>query len=89
MQDDGKLDRAQAETVIAAILAPYIGPSMARAAVEAHAARIQIEGDSLTREQITQLIERLAKGMRIFVGEKRADELARELLPAVSEQVST
>ncbi len=89
MQDDGKLDRDQTETVIAAILAPYIGPSMARAAVEAHAARIQIEGDSLTREQIVQLIEQLAKGMRIFVGEKRADEIARELLPAISEQVST
>ncbi len=89
MQDDGNLDRARTETVIAAILAPYIGPSMARAAVEAHAARIQIEGDSLTREQLVQLVERLATGMRIFVGENRAVEIARELLPAVSERVST
>ena len=89
MQDDGKLDRARAETVIAAILAPYIGPFMARAAVEAHAARLQIKSDSLTREQVVQLIERLTTGMRVFVGAKRADEIGRELLREVSEQVST
>ncbi len=86
MPNNGNIERAQAESEIVEALAPYIGPSMARSAVEAHGTRLRIEGESLSREQLSQLVERLVLGLRIFVGSRKSDEIALELLAAVGEQ---
>ncbi len=86
MPNDGNIDRAQAEAEIMEALAPYIGPSMARSAVEAHGTRLRIEGESLSREQLGQLVERLVLGLRIFVGSRKSDAIALELLAAVGER---
>ncbi len=89
MQVNGNIDRAEAESEIVEILGPYVGRSMARAAVEAHASRMKIEGGWLSREQLDQLVDRLAQGLRIFVGREKSDNLARQILMVIGKQEST
>ncbi len=89
MLNGGNIDRAWAESEIADTLAPYLGAFMAKSAVAAHTTRLKIEGESLSREQLGQLVDRLALGLRVFVGNKKSDEIALELLAAVGEQEST
>jgi len=74
------------EAVVEALtrtLTPYIGPNMARSAVQSQRERLGIEGAAITPEQIEGLIVKVGHGLNVFLGRERAagviDEMRRSL----------
>ncbi len=60
------------------VIAPYLGPGMARSAVTAHAQKLGFDGAHLTADQIEILMTKIGAGLNIFVGrEKSAAILAK------------
>jgi hypothetical protein len=64
-------------------LSPYIGPNMARSAVQSQRERLGINGAEITPEQIGNLIAKVGHGLNVFLGRERAagviDEMKRSL----------
>jgi hypothetical protein len=58
------------------ILSAYVGSHMARATVEAHAGKLGIDLQRLTRTELGPLADRIAVGLRLFVGPGKAEEAA-------------
>ena len=64
---------------IIGVLSPYIGSHMARATVEAHAVKLGLDPQHLTRTELAALADRILLGLRIFVGPAKADEAAHAI----------
>lgn len=84
-----KADQARTDAVVEALtltLSPYIGPNMARSAVQSQRERLGIEGAEITLEQIDHLIVKVGHGLNVFLGRERAagviDEMKRSLAGA-------
>jgi hypothetical protein len=64
-------------------LSPYIGPNMARSAVQSQRERLGINGAEITPAQIGHLIAKVGHGLNVFLGRERAagviDEMKRSL----------
>lgn len=82
-------ERLQAESVLAAIesiIAPYIGAHLAKTSTKLHCKKLGIDvASALSPEQLSALVERLAKAMRVLIGKERTDEVVREIEVAVGE----
>lgn len=63
------------EDVVVAKLGPFLGESMARAALEGHCRSLGFEGPVLDREQTEAILGRLRQGMILFVGSDKANLL--------------
>ena len=77
---------ANTDAVVEALtrtLTPYIGPNMARSAVQSQRERLGIEGAAITRDQIEGLISKVGHGLNVFLGRERAagviDEMRKSL----------
>lgn len=72
--DDGSIaiDR------IAGILAPYLGPHMTKISIEMYRKQLGM-GEVSTPAQREELIARLVRGLKAFVGEERTASLAAEM----------
>lgn len=75
--------RAPLEAFVERTIAPFVGASLARASIRAHAERLGIDGADLSVEQLDTLLERLEKGLRVFVGTPRATTLITTIRDAV------
>ena len=74
------------EAVIEAValtIAPYLGKTMAQAAVESHGQKLGIDGTHVTVDQLEALFAKLSAGLVIFVGRERTDLIVREARAAV------
>ena len=74
-----KLDLAQTKDTIQKNIAPYVGANMARASTQAHCERLGLDGDTITPGQLTSLLDRLAKAMRVFVGPQTTSDVVRAI----------
>jgi hypothetical protein len=79
-------DQPRTEAVVETLtrtLSPYIGPNMARSAVQSQRERLGIDGAEITPEQIGNLIAKVGHGLNVFLGRERAagviDEMRRSL----------
>ena len=77
---------ANTDAVVEALtrtLTPYIGPNMARSAVQSQRERLGIEGAAMTADQIEGLISKVGHGLNVFLGRERAagviDEMRKSL----------
>ena len=70
-------------TALSSVLAPYLGPNMAKAAVESNLKRLQSEGGELAPADLAALLERLSKGLVVFVGEEKAAAVSEQMRRAV------
>jgi hypothetical protein len=77
---------ANTDAVVEALtrtLTPYIGPNMARSAVQSQRDRLGIEGSAISAEQIEGLISKVGHGLNVFLGRERAagviDEMRKSL----------
>lgn len=70
-------------TALSSVLAPYVGPNMAKAAVESNLKRLQLEGGELGPAELAALLERLSKGLVVFVGEEKAAAVSEQMRRAV------
>jgi len=70
-------------SAIAGILSPYLGKFMAQASAKAHCQDLQIDGDTVDREKVDALIERLGKGLNLFLGRDKSKLVVAEMQRAL------
>jgi hypothetical protein len=64
---------------IASVLAPHLGETMARAAVQAHRTKLGLPEGPLDTSQVDALVARLGIGLNIFVGRANAALLEQQM----------
>lgn len=74
-----QIDRKQLEEMVVTQLGPYLGQSMAAAAVQGHCSKLKIDGNLLTRPDLERLLTALCKGMTLFVGPEKSRLLIQSL----------
>ena len=62
------------------ILSQEIGSITARASIVMFAERMGIKKDSIGPEHVGELVKQLKPGLFVFVGEKKTEDLAKEML---------
>jgi len=77
------LKTAEVLDSIAGVLAPYLGKFMARASASAHCRDLQIDGDLIDRQKLDALVDRLGKGLNLFLGRDRSKQVVEEMLRAL------
>jgi hypothetical protein len=68
---------------IAGVLSPYLGRMMARASAGAHCKDLQIDGDLVDRQKVDALVERLGKGLNLFLGRDKSTLVVEEMRRAL------
>ena len=80
------LNLAKTMALIESKLSPYVGAHMAQASTKAHADALGLaSSEELSAEQFEALLSRLTKGLRVFVGGGKAEQIMRQIrleLPA-------
>jgi hypothetical protein len=61
------------------IVSPVLGENMARSAAQAHCRGLGVNGDHMSADQVAQLIDRMGKGLNVFIGREKAGALISEL----------
>jgi hypothetical protein len=78
-----KIQTAALEETIGAVVAPYLGDTMARAAVRGHYSKLGITGSEVDAAQIQALVGKIKSGLNVFVGQEKATTIVAEILKAV------
>lgn len=77
------LKTAEVLDSIAGVLTPYLGKMMARASAGAHFKDLAIEGDLVDPQKVEALVDRVGKGLNLFLGRDKSklvvDEIRRAL----------
>jgi len=75
---------------IVAVVSPYLGETMARAAARAHCEKlgIAIDGAEITRDQLDALVKKVAQGLNIFVGREKAAVVVSQIHAAIAGRAS-
>jgi hypothetical protein len=68
---------------LAQTLAPYLGQTMAQAALETHRHKLGSDGPFVTTDQLDALLAKLSAGLVIFVGRERTEVVIRQARSAV------
>jgi hypothetical protein len=68
---------------LARTLAPYLGKTMAQAAVETHREKLGIDGPHMTAGQLDALLGKMSSGLVIFVGRDKTETIVREARAAI------
>ena len=71
------------EGTIGQVVAPYIGETMARAAVRAHYEGLGIVGPEANGEQVDALIGKIRGGLNVFVGQEKSLKIVEEIMKAI------
>ncbi len=74
---------SDAVQVIATVLAPHIGGTMARSAAEAHCRKLDLLDGTIGSEQVEQLLGRLGSGLNIFLGREKSGDVMAEVRRAL------
>ncbi len=69
----------EAFEAIQSVIAPYIGETMAGAAIRAQCSSLGFEPEEIDSENIGSLIRRLSQGLRVFLGAKQTETVVREI----------
>ena len=79
-----RVSRAAAAETLSGLLAPYIGQTMARASVSAHIQKLGLTNDALTDLEVEALLEKLAKGLTVFLGREKAAAVRESMSSALA-----
>jgi hypothetical protein len=69
---------------IAEVLAPYLGKMMARASAGAHFQDLAIDGERIDRQKVEALVERVGKGLNLFLGRDKSKLVVEEIRSALN-----
>jgi hypothetical protein len=75
---------SEAVEVMAKVLGPYIGDTMARSATEAHCQKLGITADTVSHEQLEALLGKLGGGLNIFLGRDKSASVVAEARRALA-----
>ena len=78
------MTKAEVLDSLAAVLAPYLGETMARASARTHCEKLGIRDDEVTAPQIEALVGKLASGLNVFVGREKAAGVLVEMKKAMA-----
>jgi hypothetical protein len=78
------LTKAEVIDALAAVLAPYLGETMARASAQTHCDKLGIRGDAISAAEVDALVGKLARGLNVFVGRERAASVLGEMKKALA-----
>jgi hypothetical protein len=67
---------------LVSVLAPLLGENMARAAVQAQLQKIST-GESMTTSEVLMLVEKLGRGLVVFLGRAKAATVVDSMRSAV------
>jgi hypothetical protein len=67
------------------LLSPFLGESMARAAIQAHGQKLQLKNGQITAEEAETLVGKLGSGLIVFVGRDKAASLATQMRRTLAE----
>jgi hypothetical protein len=67
--------RRDALEVIVQALAPFLGGNMARAAVQANAAKLGLHAPLFVADDIERLLAAMRPGLAVFVGRDKTDKI--------------
>lgn len=65
--------------IVADGLAPFVGASMARASVNGHLDKLDVQGGLVTTDQLDTLLGRIGPGLSVFVGPARGAEVIEKI----------
>ena len=68
---------------IAEVLSPYLGKLMARASAGAHVQDLAIDGERMDRQKAEALVERVGKGLNLFLGRDKSKLVVEDLRRAL------
>jgi hypothetical protein len=74
---------ADVKRVITDVLGPYLGQNTAQAAVKGYLARLGPATTMVGPDQVEQLLRWIAPGLKVFVGDARAQHVMAELRAAL------
>lgn len=78
------IDRAAAMKLIENVIAADLGEILARGSTKAQCEALGYVDDTITLEQLEPLLEKLGKGMRVFVGGPRTSVLLEQIREGVA-----
>jgi hypothetical protein len=73
---------SEAVDAMVKVIAPYIGDTMARSAIEAHCHKLGIAA-TVSREQAEALLAKLGGGLNIFLGRDKSASVVAEARSAL------
>lgn len=73
------LKTAEVLDSIAEVLSPYLGKLMARASASAHVQDLAIHGERMDRQKAEALVERVGKGLNLFLGRDKSKLVVEEI----------
>jgi hypothetical protein len=77
------MEMSEAVRVVARVLGPHIGETMARSATEAHCEKLGIAPGVISSEQTEALLGKLSGGLNIFLGRDKAAAAMAEVRSAL------
>jgi hypothetical protein len=77
------MTRSEVLDTIQRIVSPVLGENMARSAAQAHCRGLGVDGEEMSADQVAALVDRMGKGLNIFVGRDKAGALVGELQRAL------
>jgi hypothetical protein len=78
------MSKSEILDALVAVLAPYLGETMARASARTHCEKLAIAGDEITTPQADALLGKLSSGLNVFIGRERAAHVLEEMKQAVA-----
>ena len=79
----------EAVDVMAKVLAPYIGDTMARSATAAHCQKLGITEGTVSHDQLEALLGKLGGGLNIFLGRDKSASVVAEARSALAAREGT
>ncbi|HPR63007.1 MAG TPA: hypothetical protein PK014_02200 [Thermoanaerobaculia bacterium] len=80
------IDRQMFLSMIESAISPYIGANMARASLKMHCDRLNLFNPVFTAEECEILLEKLAKGLHVFIGEHSTLAIIQEIHQKMEEK---
>ncbi len=78
------VEKQKALNVIVQVMGPYVGENMALASAKGQCDKLGLHSETIDPGQFQKLLIRLSKAMRVFVGEKQAEEVVSEIESIIS-----
>lgn len=72
-------DRKKVLQVVEDQIAPFIGGTMAQASTLVHCQKLGIVSDSISKEEVESLLDRIGKAMLVFVGKEKSERILNDI----------
>lgn len=80
---EGLAGRKEIVEACAAVLAPYMGPTLSGASLRGHCDKLGIGEDDVSAHQLDALLAAMRPGLHVFVGEEKTSAIIREMRRAI------